>query len=255
MFAIAYGGVIYASVVWVLLALAAWEYTQLFRAAGLRPASIFVVGGSLALLVDRYLAGLEASAGLLSLLVLASMTYHLLSYERGRDQAATDFAITLAGILYFGWIGGYMLALRELPEGKWWVLLVLPVVWLADTGAYFFGSRFGRHPFSPRLSPRKTWEGYWGGVLSGVLGAILVTAIWRIGAGPDSALTYPRSALIGLVISALTPLGDLGESMIKRQVGAKDSSQLIPGHGGFFDRIDSWLWAAVIGYYLITAAG
>ncbi len=250
--AIAYGGFPYAFLVILILALAAWEYTLLFRAGGLQPAGFLIVAGSLLLLLGRVFNGFESSTWLLSLLTLASMTYHLLAYERGRDQAATDFGVTLAGILYFGWIGGYLISLRHLPEGKWWVLLVLPVVWLADSGAYFIGMRFGRHRLSPRLSPKKTWEGYLGGIVTGVIGGVLLAALWRIGAGSQSALTLLRGAVMGFILAAITPLGDLGESMIKRQVGAKDSSNILPGHGGIFDRIDSWLWAGVIGYYLIV---
>jgi phosphatidate cytidylyltransferase len=164
-----------------------------------------------------------------------------------------DFGVTLGGVFYLGWIGAYLVSLRLLPEGKWWILLALPAVWIADSGAYLVGSRFGRRKFSPRLSPRKTWEGYWGGVIAGALGAVLLAYVWRIAAGPESAITAGRAALLGLVISALAPLGDLGESMFKRMVGAKDSSNLIPGHGGVFDRIDSWLWAGVIGYYIVLS--
>ena len=131
-------------------------------------------------------------------------------------------------------------------------MLALPAVWLADSGAYFIGKRLGRRKFSPRLSPTKTWEGYLAGVLTGTLGAALLALVWRIGAGPDTAVTFWRAGLLGFILSVVTPLGDLGESMIKRQVGAKDSSQLLPGHGGAFDRIDSLLWCGVIGYYAIV---
>ncbi len=132
------------------------------------------------------------------------------------------------------------------------MLLTLPAVWLADSGAYFIGKRFGRTPFSPRLSPKKTWEGYLAGVVVGILGTTLLAALWRSGAGPDTLITPWRGALLGGILAVITPLGDLGESMIKRQVGVKDSSNLLPGHGGAFDRIDSWLWAAPLGYYIIT---
>jgi phosphatidate cytidylyltransferase len=145
-----------------------------------------------------------------------------------------------------------MLSLRAIPEGKWWFLIALPSVWLADSGAYLIGRRFGKHPFSPRLSPHKTWEGYWGGLLSGALSGGVLAALWSLAAGPATAIAAWKGAVLGLILAALTPLGDLGESMIKRQVGVKDSSHILPGHGGIFDRIDSWLWAGVLGYYLVV---
>ena len=250
--AIHYGGLPYYLLVALLLGLAAWEYASLFRLGGSRPAVILITGGTLLLVLGRVLDGFASAPWLASLLILLSMTYHLVAYERGRDQAGSDFAVTLSGIFYCGWLGAYLISLRELPEGKWWVLLVLPAVWLADSGAYFVGIRFGRHKLSPRLSPKKTWEGYLAGVVTGTLGAALLALVWRIGAGPETAITAGKAALLGFILSAVTTLGDLGESMIKRQMGAKDSSHLIPGHGGFFDRVDSWLWAGVIGYYLVS---
>lgn len=250
--AISYGGLPYNLLVVLILMLASWEYTNLFRAGGLQPAGFLVLAGTLLLGLGRIWDGFGSASWMASLFILASMFFHLIAYERGRDQAGTDFAVTLAGIFYFGWIGAYLISLRDLPEGKWWVLLALPAVWLADSGAYFIGKRFGRRKFSPRLSPKKTWEGYIAGVITGTLGAGLLALVWRIGAGPDTAITFWRAAVLGFVLSVITPLGDLGESMIKRQVGAKDSSHLLPGHGGAFDRIDSLLWSGVIGYYLIV---
>lgn len=250
--AITVGGIPYLALIALVLALAAWEYVKLFRAGGFQPAGVLVLAGTVLLVLGRAWDGFASASWIISLVVLASMTYHLVSYERGRDQAGSDFAITLSGVFYLGWIGAYLISLRDLPDGKWWLLLALPAVWLADSGAYMIGSRFGRHKLSPRLSPKKTWEGFWGGVLFGVLGGALLAALWQIGAGPASGITPLRGALLGLALSTLTPLGDLGESMIKRQFGIKDSSHLIPGHGGVFDRIDSWLWAAVLGYYIIT---
>ncbi len=235
----------------VLLVAAAWEYTHLFQASGYQPAGFLVVGGVALLALGRML-NKESSLPLISLLILASMTYHLVAFERGRDLAAIDFGITLGGILYIGFIGAYMIALRNLPNGNWWVFIVLPSVWLADTGAYLIGSSLGRHPMVPRLSPKKTWEGYVGGIVFGTVFTALLTVAWQLGAGPGSGITVWRGAIIGLVMGTLPTLGDLGESMIKRQAHAKDSGKLIPGHGGAFDRIDSWLWAGVIGYYLIT---
>jgi phosphatidate cytidylyltransferase len=249
--AILAGGWYFTALVAVFMGLAAWEYSTLFHTGGLKPATLLVVGGTLALVIGRSINGLTSAAWMISLLVLLAMTYHLFSYEFGRDQAATDFAVTLAGVFYIGWIGAYFISLRSLPEGKWWVLVVLPAVWFADGGAYFIGKSFGRHPLSRRLSPNKTWEGYLGGIITGVFLTALFAAIWRVAAGSYSAITPLRGALVGLVMSIIPTLGDLGESMIKRQMGVKDSGNILPGHGGAFDRIDSWLWAAVLGYYMV----
>jgi len=243
-----FGGIPYVLFILVTLGIAAWEYWQLFKKCGYNPSAVLIVGGAVALIAQRALFGFAGAEILLSLLLLAATTYHLVDYERGRDQAATDFGITLGGFFYIGWLGAYLVSLRGLPEGKWWVLLVLPAVWLADAGAYLFGSWLGRHPLSPRLSPKKTWEGYFGGLLFGLLGGAFLAGLWHLMSPPVTAL---HGALMGLFLAVLTPLGDLGESMFKRQAGQKDSSNIIPGHGGIFDRYDSWLWAAVLGYYLI----
>ncbi|MCK4976051.1 MAG: phosphatidate cytidylyltransferase [Anaerolineales bacterium] len=246
-----YGDWAYALLVALFVGLAAWEYVRIFRTGGFQPAGILVPLGALLLVYGRVRDGFESAPWMITLIILVSMAYHLVAYERGRDQSGTDFGISLAGIFYLGWLGAYLISLRELPEGLWWVLLVLPAVWIADSGAYFIGRGFGRHKLSPRLSPKKTWEGYLGGVLTGTVGTALLALIFMNWAGPDTAITLWKGALLGFVLSVLTTLGDLGESMFKRQAGVKDSSNLIPGHGGVFDRIDSWLWAAAIGYYVI----
>lgn len=253
MWAIVVGGWVFTAIIAAFLSIAAWEYAQLFRASGHEPAVFLIVGGVLLLIVDRMLNGLEYTPLVLSLLVLLSLTYHLVAYERGRDQAATDFGVTLGGLLYIGFIGSYLISLRALPEGHWWVLTALPAVWLADSGAYLIGSSLGRHHMVPRLSPKKTWEGYFGGIVFGTFFTALITAAWTIATGPDSGITVWRGVVLGVVLGVFTTLGDLGESMIKRQANVKDSGTLIPGHGGAFDRIDSWLWAGVISYYIITS--
>lgn len=250
-FVIHLGGWAYALVVALLMGLASWEYGGLFRAGGLRPATGLIVIGTLLLILGRAFNDFKSAPGVIALTILVSMAYHLFRYEGGRDQAGTDLSVTLAGVLYIGWLGGYLISVRRLPEGEWWVLLVLPAVWLADGGAFFIGRSYGRHKLASRLSPKKSWEGYLGGVIVGTLGTTVLAALWRIGAGPQSAITPGAGALLGFILAVITPLGDLGESMIKRQVGMKDSSNLLPGHGGIFDRVDSWLWAAPIGYYCI----
>jgi phosphatidate cytidylyltransferase len=250
--AIRLGGWYFAAVVAIFMVGAAWEYGRLFRLGGLKPADVLIIAGALLLLVTRALDGFKNAPAWLSLLILASLTYHLVAYERGASQSGTEFGVTLGGIFYLGWVGAYLISLRSLPDGKWWVFLVLPAVWFADIAAYLVGSRFGKHKMTPRLSPKKSWEGYFGGVIFGTLLTVVLAAGLQALAGPSSAVTPLRGLWVGLLMSILPTLGDLGESMFKRQVGAKDSSNLIPGHGGFFDRVDSWLWAGVLGYYLIT---
>ncbi len=248
---IALGGALYSGLITLIMALAAYEYIQLFRAGGLQPAGFLVVGGAALLVIGRAWNGFESANWLISLLILVSMAYHLGSYERGRNPSATDFGVTLAGILYIGWLGAYLVSLRNLPDGKWWVLVALPSVWMTDSGAYLFGHAFGSHQLNQRLSPKKTWEGYLGGVFSGTLAGGLLALAIQSGAGPVTVITPLNGAFLGFVIGVTTLLGDLGESMIKRQVGAKNSGKMLPGHGGIFDRINSWLWAGVISYYLI----
>lgn len=249
--AIIAGGWYLTALIALFMGFAAYEYVTLFRTGGLQPALILVVGGTLLLLVGRTINGFESAPWMISLLVLSSMTYHLVTFERGRDQAGTDFAVSMGGIFYIGWIGAYFISLRNLPEGLWWILVVLPAVWFADSAAYFIGKRFGRHHLCPRLSPKKTWEGYFGGIFVGVLLTAGFCYCLQTWAGASAAITPMRGALVGLVMSIFPTLGDLGESMIKRQVGVKDSGKLLPGHGGAFDRVDSWLWAVVIGYYMV----
>ncbi len=242
------GGDIFLLLIALILTLAAWEYIHLFRKAQFQPSQILVIGGTLLLFWSRTRASAYESAALTGLILLA-MAVHLLAYERGRNKAASDFAVTLGGILYIGWLGSYLVLLRDLPYGVWWFFLALPIVWLADSGAYFIGKQFGRHKLSPRLSPKKTWEGYFGGIFVGTLGGILLAALWRHFGGLP--LSLAGGAWMGGILSVLTTLGDLGESMLKRQAGVKDSGKIFPGHGGALDRIDTWLWAAAIGYYLV----
>ncbi|MBN2257717.1 MAG: phosphatidate cytidylyltransferase [Anaerolineaceae bacterium] len=232
----------------LLLGLAAWEYCVLFINAGYRPAAILVITGVLALVITRFISGFAYQDLILTIMVLAAMSYHLIAYEKGVNTAAIDFTITLGGVAYLGVLGAHLISLRTLPEGLWWFMLVMPVAWLADSGAYFIGSRLGKSKMAPRLSPNKSWEGYLGGILVGTLAGIVFSLLWGL---VTPSMNIQRGILVGIVLSTLPALGDLGESMLKRQFGVKDSGNLLPGHGGLLDRMDSWIWAASIGYYLV----
>ncbi len=242
------GGLYFFALITLLLVVAAWEYRQVFQTAGFKASLPLVVGGVLLLSITRVYFTSHAPA-LLTLLILLAMTWHLFDYEMGRDQAAADFGITIAGIVYLGWIGPYLIDLRNMPDGLWWLALVLPAVWFADTAAYFIGRALGKHQLSPRLSPKKTWEGYLAGVFFATIGTAALAMLWHKLGGPE--ITWWQGASLGAALGILTTLGDLGESMFKRQAGVKDSSNIIPGHGGVLDRIDSWLWAGALGYLFI----
>lgn len=243
------GGWVYALAVGLVLGLCAAEYVLLFRRAGQRPSMPLVVIGVMVLAGARALNGFADTPAILTALCLLGMTWHLVDYERGAPASGTDFALTLGGALYLGWIGSYLVSLRSLPDGEWWALTALPSVWLADSAAYSIGSRFGRHKMAPRLSPKKSWEGYLAGIAAGAASGMGLGALWSLGAGPTSALGPWTGLACGTLIAVLSPLGDVGISMIKRQMEVKDSGTILPGHGGALDRLDSWLWAGVLGYY------
>ena len=250
--AIIYGGVFYFLFMGIFLVGSAWEYVRLYRAVQIEPHGLVTVGGVLVIVTARFFFA-EAAIPLFVAFILLAMTVHLIAFERGRDQAALDFGITVAGITYIGWVGSYLLDLRQFPQGLWWWLLVLPIIWAGDTGAYSIGAAYGKHKMTPRLSPKKSWEGYFAGIFTSVLVGVFFTyAFSTLGPQPLNGLINPvQGGLLGLFIGAIAPLGDLGESMLKRQGGVKDSSNIFPGHGGFLDRIDSWIWGAAIGYFII----
>jgi phosphatidate cytidylyltransferase len=242
--AIFLGGVVYFLYVGFFIVAASVEYVQMFRMAGFQPSALITVGGTFLLLTLRAFRP-EGTDWAFTGLILVSMTYSLYTYERGRHEAALDFVITLGGLTYLGWFAGYMLDLRALPQGAWWVLIVFGVVWMADSGAYMIGARYGKHKMLTRLSPKKSWEGFFAGVLIGTLyGGFFAFAFSKFG---PLHLAIWQGVLVGFVLSSVTTLGDLGESLLKRFTGAKDSGNFLPGHGGAFDRIDSLIWAAVIG--------
>lgn len=246
------GGWLFTLTIAVILCLAAYEFAILFQGHGYRPAVYLMVLGTFILALSRHLVGFSFDPPLLTLLILMSMTWHAIDFERGAAQAGTDFALTIAGILYVGWMGSSFISLRQLPDGVWWFMTALPAVWLADSAAYSLGKKFGRNKLAPRLSPKKTWEGYFSGVLVGSLLTMGFVFLWRFGAGPSSSITLSRALIVCLLIAVVAPIGDLGISMLKRQFQVKDTGAVLPGHGGALDRIDSWIWAAVIGFFTVA---
>lgn len=250
---IALGGWIFAAAVALVLGLAAAEYGALFRSQGLRPATPLMVVGVGAIALARQADAFGSAPALMAAAALTLMTWHLVDYERGAPRSGTDFAVSLSGVVYVGWIGAYLVSLRSLPDGLWWLLTALPAVWIGDSAAYFVGRAVGRHRLTPRLSPKKTWEGYLAGIVGAAAAGAGFAALWAVAAGPQTVLTAGRGLALGLVLGVVTPLGDLGISMIKREVQIKDSGTILPGHGGALDRLDSWIWAAVLGFAFVRA--
>jgi len=245
---IAAGGWWYTLLIAAIMGTAAWEYWRIFHQGGFFPSRIILIISTTLLVFTRHAFGFQHADVLLTAAVIASMGAYLFRYEAGETKSGVDLVITLGGILYIGWLGSYFISLRNLPDGLWWVMLVIPLIGIGDAGAYFIGSRFGKHALVPRVSPKKTWEGYIGGGICGVLGGMLLASLWHLQA---PAITWDKGLVLGVILSLICPLGDLGESMLKRQFNVKDASAILPGHGGMLDRIDSWLWAAPLGYYLI----
>ncbi len=246
--AIIFGGPYYYLLITLLLGIAAWEFQNIFCSVDCKASQPVLIGGVVLIALSRaFLPGIAIS--LLTFSILVAMAWHLIDYERGRKTAATDFTFTTTGIVYIGWIGAYLIDIRNLDNGLWWLLLVLPAIWIADMAAFFVGSRWGRHALSPRLSPKKTWEGYLAGIFFGTILTAGLAALWHFVG--SQTITWWKGLILGGLLSILTTLGDLGESMFKRQAGVKDASNIIPGHGGVLDRIDSWVWGAALGYFSI----
>lgn len=245
------GGWAFNGFVTLVMLLAALEFSRVFKKLGAQPFTPLLLAGVLLFLLQRWFfpqAGLDL---LLTGLIALSALTALIQYETGVKEATIGFAVDLAGTLYLGWVGGFFITLRNLPYGLGWTLTALPTIWLADCGAYFIGRWLGKKKMAPKLSPKKTWAGFGGGLLAGTLSGTLLVALWgAIGWLPPKTLLW-QGALMGLVLAGLTPIGDLLISLFKRSASLKDTGNLIPGHGGVLDRIDTWLWAAMLGYYMV----
>ena len=180
------------------------------------------------------------------------LTLLLLSTElfRNRSSAISNLGSTVLGILYIGFFSASILDVREFYsdsvftyyQGGYLILSIFISIWLCDSGAYFIGSAYGLHKLMPRVSPKKSWEGAVAGFIFAVAGMIAFKSLAM------DFLSMPNAIAIGVIVGIFGQVGDLIESLIKRDANVKDSSALIPGHGGIFDRFDSLLFSAPIVY-------
>jgi len=170
--------------------------------------------------------------------------------RKQKFNAFPAWAWTFAGIIYVGWLLGYAVALRGMTDGRAWVFLALFCTFGSDTAAYFIGRAVGKHKLAPSISPGKTWEGTIGGLLGAVGVSLLFLLPTPVSLAPQ--LSWWQAAILGVLVSVFGQLGDLVESLFKRNVGAKDSGTLLPGHGGILDRTDSVMFAIVVVYYWVV---
>jgi phosphatidate cytidylyltransferase len=240
--------------------LAAWEFYRLAEARGARPltAAGVVLSALVPLLVHaRYLGYWVPPVSVVILLVPALLT--LVLFTRGvAGGPMSAVGTTVIGVLYTGGTLSSVYALRyhefiiDAKGGTALVLLPVVVTWINDSGAYLAGRAFGRSKLMPSVSPGKTWAGAYGAVVASVL-ATWVLAQFVLPAMAHLTMQPVPILVTGIVLSVAAQVGDLAESMFKREAGVKDSSQLIPGHGGVLDRVDSLLFTLPVGYVLLGA--
>jgi phosphatidate cytidylyltransferase len=229
-----------------ILALAAgigvWEMARAVRIKQANPPLIPLLAGAVLMIGLTWYAGEDGLILGLAVTVLAAIMWRLGEPTAGLKR---DLTATVLIAVYVPFLLSYGVLLVEPDDGNWRVLVSLLAVVLSDTGGYAAGVFLGRRPMAPRISPSKSWEGFAGSVLAAALGSavslflLLDVPVWW-------------GALFGVVISVVAVLGDLTESMMKRDLGVKDMSQLLPGHGGLMDRLDSILFAVPTAYVLLS---
>ncbi|SCG38337.1 phosphatidate cytidylyltransferase [Micromonospora zamorensis] len=225
------------------VAVGMWEMARAVRRSGAHPPLVPLIAGGVLTVGLAWFAGPDAlSLGLL-VTVLGTMIWRLGDGPAGFQRDLT--AATLIAV-YVPFLAGFAALLAAAPDdGPLRILATLIAVVLSDTGGYAAGVSFGRHPMAPSISPKKSWEGFAGSVTAAALGSALL--LWLM-----FEVAPWWGAVFGVAVSCAAVLGDLAESMIKRDLGVKDMSNLLPGHGGLMDRLDSILFAVPTAYLLLA---
>ena len=209
---------------------------------------------SLALVLSPLYQDINILPIVISAAILVSLIWLLL--RPSREKAFHDWAWMIVGALYVGWMLSYWLNLRGLEDGRNWVYLAMLTTFANDTGAFFIGRARGKHKLAPTVSPSKTWEGSIGGLLCSIAAAVVIAAILnqlsqQFEQIPPFTFRYWQIILLGFLISLFAQLGDLVESLLKRNMGVKESGNLLPGHGGILDRFDSLIFVGTVVYYYV----
>jgi phosphatidate cytidylyltransferase len=236
---------IFAAVLLVFLAL---ELSAAFRAAGRNvPRVPSAIAAAAIVPASFYLYTKGQWLALLAGLALVTIWRLIEAIIPSRRKPAGELGVDLlAGIFiqaYAVFLGSFTVLLAAENNGQWWVLSLLVVVVSTDTGAYVSGLLLGRHKMAPRISPKKTWEGFAGSILAALIASTLVSLFLL-------HISFWDGLIFGVALALTATLGDLTESLIKRDLGIKDISNWLPGHGGFLDRLDSVLPSAAVAYAL-----
>ncbi len=247
----------------LVVVLGTFELHHMMLHAGYHPLIWISFGLSALFLIAAMLPSLRLLILEISLGGALLVSFPWLFTRKELDGAMVDWSLTIAISIYLGWSMSFFLLLRGsvpsllnlthglslwLPRGAWWLLVVFLGVWGFDAAAFFAGRRFGRHRLAPHISPGKTWEGAIGGLSLSVVASLLLTII-------PLGVPWYLAIVLGLLIGVAAVLGDLAESLIKRQTHVKDSGQIMPGHGGMLDRVDSLLFAVIVVYVFANLIG
>ncbi|WP_431975698.1 phosphatidate cytidylyltransferase [Micromonospora haikouensis] len=225
------------------IAIGIWEMARAVRRSGAHPPLVPLIAGGVLTVGLAWFAGPDALCLGLLVTVLGTMIWRL---GDGPGDYQRDLTAATLIAVYVPFLGGFAAMLAAAPgDGHLRVLVTLVAVVLSDTGGYAAGANLGKHPMAPSISPKKSWEGFGGSVTAAAAGSALL--IWLLF---DVAPWW--GALFGVAVSCAAVLGDLAESMIKRDLGVKDMSNLLPGHGGLMDRLDSILFAVPTAYLLLA---
>ena len=220
-----------------------WEFFRLAKSGQVRAVQVpgYVFAAAIVLLsVANAPAVWLIAAAVLCILMVLSLA--MLSSGKLMGYLAS-VSSTIFGVLYIALPLSLLVWVCGTPGGRWLALYGMVLVWTGDTMAFFIGRAWGRHKFSPHVSPKKTWEGAGASLLSAVgMGWVFVRLVWQ-------QTSFLEAAVLAVVINVAAQIGDLAESALKRSAGVKDSSNLVPGHGGVLDRIDALLFAAPVLWY------
>ena len=249
------GGLWLALLVFIGVVYLSKEYTEILQHKGFFPSFKIMVAAGVMFAIIAYTGKLEYTPIVFTAAVFMALLTVLF---KGKQPYIANVATTVFGFLYCGWFPLHLVLLRSLGDnysnlyalsiphldGARYCVLIIFAVLFTDSFCYFIGCKFGKHKLAPVISPNKTIEGSIGGTVACLLITVLIGVLMEI--------SWYHALILGILMAIFSQLGDLCESMIKRDAGVKDSSNILPGHGGFLDRLDSYILTIPVVYYYVT---